>query len=151
MVRTSNAAHALMVASLLTAGCGNDYDAFVTGRVTLAGAPLTRGTVSFMPQSAGPPASGSIAADGIYELRTGRAESISSGPYIVTVTANEPPTQAQGEDGGPLPLGKAITPRWYADPATSGLAYTVKPGKNEINLDLSTTPPPGYKPPSPRR
>lgn len=142
----------LVAASLLgIAGCGGPYDAAVNGVVTLAGNPLPRGTVSFMPQTSGPPAYGQIESDGKYLLSTGRAEGLISGAYTVTVTSNEPHAQSQSDDGGPLPLGKPITPAWYADPATSGLVYTVESGDNEINIELKSTPPPGWKPPPRRR
>ena len=136
---------------LLLAGCGGPYDSTVTGVVTLAGNPLPRGTVSFIPQSSGPSAYGMIESDGRYVIRTGREEGLPSGQYAVTVMANEAPAQARGKDGGPPPLGKPLTPLWYADAATSGLSYVVEPGDNEINIELTSTPPPGWKPPPGRR
>lgn len=139
------------IAVLFLAGCGGPYDSTVTGVVKLANQPLPRGTVSFIPQSQGPPAYGMIESDGKYSIRTGREEGLASGGYTVTVTANEPPTKSQGKDGGPAPLGKPITPAWYGDPATSGLTYAVKSGKNKIDIDLTTQPPPGWKPPRGRR
>jgi hypothetical protein len=135
---------------LLTAGCGGPYDSTVNGLVKFDGNPLPRGTVSFIPQSQGPPAYGMIGDDGMYKLRTGREEGLKSGSYIVTVAANEQ-TTVNVKNGGPPPLGKPITPEWYRNPTTSGLNFTVKPGKNEINLELSKTPPPGWKPATRRR
>lgn len=139
------------VGMLLMVGCGGPYDSTVTGMVTLAGNPLPRGTVSFIPQSQGAAAYGTIASDGRYVVRTGREEGVASGQYTVTVVASEPSAQARGKDGGPPPMGKSITPQWYGDAATSGLNYTVEPGDNEINIELTTTPPAGWKPPPGRR
>lgn len=141
----------LSIGMLLLTGCGGPYDSTVTGTVTLAGNPLPRGTVSFIPQSQGAAAYGTIENDGRYVVRTGREEGIASGQYAVTVVASEPPAQARGKDGGPPPMGKPITPEWYGDASTSGLNYTVESGDNEINIELSTTPPPGWKPPPGRR
>jgi hypothetical protein len=87
-----------------------------------------------------------IEPDGKYKLRTGREEGLKSGAYTATVAANEVST-ARGKNGGPPPMGKSITPDWYRDPATSGLTFNVEPGDNEFNIDLTTTAPPGWKPP----
>jgi hypothetical protein len=136
---------------LASTGCGGMYDATVTGVVKLDGNIVPHGTVSFAPQSAGPTAFGQIQSDGAYQLRTGREEGLPPGQYIATVAANEPPAAARSADGGPSPLGKPITPEWYRDPATSGLAFTVESGDNVFDLELKSTPPPGWKPPPARR
>lgn len=148
--RGISAAVVLGLVLLTTAGCGGTYDAAVMGAVKLNGNPVPRGTVTFAPQSTGPAAYGLIQADGTYVVHTGREEGLPSGQYVVTVAANEAPT-AQGRDGGPPPTGKPITPEWYRDPTTSGLNFTVEPGDNQINLDLTTTPPAGWTPPRGRR
>src|SRR5215213_555835 len=148
------ASFALGVSCLLVfslTGCGGMYDATVTGIVTLDGKEVPTGAVSFAPQSAGPPAFSIIASDGKYNRRTGREEGIPTGQYVATVMANEAPAAAARKDGGPLPLGKSIIPDWYRDPATSGLSFNVEPGNNEINLKLTSTPPPGWKPAPARR
>ena len=138
------------LAVVMLAGCGSPYDAEVTGIVTLDSVPLPSGVVSFAPQGPGAMANGQIGSDGKYQLWTGREEGLASGHYVITVIATES-TGDRGKNGGPPPMGKLITPAWYQDPATSGLSYTVKPGDNEIELKLFKTPPPGYKPPAPRR
>ncbi len=139
-----------IVVCIATCGCGGMYDSTVSGVVTLSGAPVPRGTVKFLPTSAGPSAYGTIASDGRYEVTTGREEGLPSGSYTVTVVANEPSTPNTNSALPPTP-GKPLAPPWYRDPATSGLAFTVEPGDNEINIDLNTTPPPGWKPPPGRR
>jgi len=138
----------LMWASLV--GCGGAYDAAVSGVVKLDGNVVPRGTVTFAPDGGGPTAYGLIQSDGAYQLRTGREEGLPTGKYSVTVAANEAPVAA-GRDGGPPPTGKAITPEWYRNPAASGLSYAIKNGDNEINIDLTSTPPPGWKPTPGRR
>ena len=139
---------AFVAAALIAAaGCGGVYDSTVTGVVKLNGNVVPRGTVSFVPNAAGPAAYGLIQSDGAYSLHTGREEGLPAGQYTVTVAANEPPATPTSKDGGPPPTGKPITPAWYRDPATSGLSFEVKAGDNEIILELTSTPPPGWKPP----
>ena len=133
----------LMLLSVV--GCGGPYDATASGTVKFNGAPVTRGTVSFTPQGTGAPAYGQIGSDGTFTLRTGREEGLNSGSYAVTVAANEAP--APNPKGGPPPMGKSITPEWYRDAATSGLTIVIEPGANAVNLELTATPPPGWKPP----
>jgi hypothetical protein len=132
----------LLVAS---SGCGGVYDSSARGIVSLDGKSLPRGAVTFHPVSGGPAAYAMIREDGSYSIRTGREEGLPAGEYEVSVSANEP-SVAQSSNGGPPPPGKLITPAWYRMKETSGLKFTVKPGKNEINLDLSTKPPAGWNP-----
>jgi hypothetical protein len=69
-------------------GCGGTYDASVSGIVTLDGAPVPRGMVSYQPVSGGPAAYAPIQENGEYVVRTGRENGLPSGEYDVTVTAN---------------------------------------------------------------
>jgi hypothetical protein len=133
--------------ALTVAGCRGTYDASAKGLVTLNGAALSRGWVAFHPTSGGAAAYASIESNGSYVMRTGAVEGLRPGDYLVTVSANEPPTQLHSKDGGPMPAGKLITPDWYALKDKSGLAASVKPGKNEINLELTSKPPAGWKSP----
>jgi hypothetical protein len=126
------------------AGCGGVYDSSVSGMVTLDGNPVPRGTVSFHPASPGPAGYARIDSDGSYFVRTGREDGLPHGDYQVTVIASEPPAVSQSANGGPPPAGKPITPPWYRATETSGLKFTVQPGKNEINLELKSQPPAGW-------
>lgn len=137
---------AAVVAVAATAGCGGPYDATLTGTVTLDGNALPRGTVAFHPLSGGPGAYATIDPDGTYDVRTGRERGLPAGEYEVTVTAHEPSTITQTATGGPPPPGKAITPAWYRWKESSGLRVTVDRGSNEINLELTSQPPPGWNP-----
>jgi hypothetical protein len=128
------------------AGCGGTYDSTASGVVSLDGTVVPRGTVSFQPNAGGPASYAPIDENGAYSVRTGREEGLPSGDYAVTVTANEPPASAQSAGGGPPPPGKAITPPWYRVKTTSGLNFTVEPGDNEINLELTSQPPAGWNP-----
>lgn len=133
------------------AGCGGVYDSSVTGLVTLDSSPVPRGTVTFKPAGSGSSAYGQIQPDGTYVLRTGREEGLPPGSYQVTVVANEPPAVAQTAAGGPPPPGKPITPSWYKQTQTSGLSFNVESGSNEIDLELTSTPPAGWQDPAQRR
>jgi hypothetical protein len=133
-----------MAAASSLVGCGSKYDASVTGAITFDGKPLPRGTVKFAPEGSGPAAYGLIGSDGTYTIMTGRERGLPVGPYIVTVVANEPSVPGPNPSLPPAP-GKPITPPWLRDQTKSPLKYTVNSGKNQINLDLTSTPPPGYK------
>jgi len=126
-------------------GCGGTYDSAVTGKVTLDGNAVPRGVVAYQPSSGGPAAYATI-ENGSYVIYTGREKGLPSGDYQVTVVANEPSAEKSAK-GGPPPPGKLITPLWYRSKDTSGLKYTVQHGSNEINLELSSQPPAGWKPP----
>jgi hypothetical protein len=134
---------------MFVGGCGGQYDSSVTGIATLNSTPLPRGTVKFTPEQAGPSGYGLIESDGSYSIMTGREDGLPSGSYVVTVVANEPSIPNKDPSLPPTP-GKAITPPWYRDPAHSPLKQTVETGSNEINLDLTSQPPPGWKPPARR-
>jgi hypothetical protein len=127
-------------------GCGGSYESTVAGVVKLDGNVVRRGLVAFHPVSLGPPATSVINEDGSYNVRTGRESGLPPGEYQVTVSANEPPAMERTETGFPPPSGKMITPMWYLSKENSGLKFTVEPGDNEFNLELTSTPPAGWKP-----
>ena len=131
--------------AVLASGCGGPYDASVTGVISLDSAPLPRGTVKFLPEQPGPPGYGMIGSDGAYEIMTGRERGLQSGSYVVTVVANEEAIPNPEPSLPPKP-GRPITPPWYRNHVQSPLKYTVVPGSNEINLDLSSQPPAGWNP-----
>jgi hypothetical protein len=126
-------------------GCGGPYDASVQGIITLNNSPLPRGTVKFTPEQTGPSGYGLIDNSGSYLIMTGREEGLPSGPYVVTVVANEPSTPNSDPSLPPRP-GKPLTPPWYRDQSHSPLRYSVEPGNNEINLELTSQPPAGWNP-----
>lgn len=129
----------------LFAGCGGPYDAAASGVVTLDGTIVPRGTVSFTPVKGGPAAYAVIEENGGYKVRTGREFGLPSGEYQVTIIANEPPAMEKSASGGPPPGGKPITPAWYRMKETSGLKFNINPGGNDVNLELTTKPPSGWK------
>jgi hypothetical protein len=67
--------------------------------------------VAFYPTAGCPAVYGIIRVDGSYAMMTGREPGFPSGPP------------------------------WYRSKNTSGLRFTVTPGYNEVNLELTTKPP----------
>jgi hypothetical protein len=145
---------ALMMSLVAAIGCSNSSnDATVQGTVTIDGVLATRGTVSFHPVDKGPLSVGQIHPDGSYALRTGAgntidpdAAKIPAGEYVVTVMVmGDSPDVAAKDDGSPPAAGPRLTAIKYAHKETSGLSYTVKPGRNVFALELvgaGSDPPP---------
>lgn len=126
---------AVGLAVALLAGCG-DSQPTLTGVVTLDGAPLANGNISFLPAGEGAGASATIGPDGAYDVRTGSVRGLAPGEYVVTVSANGPPITKRGSD---LPLpGKLLTPKKYSTSRTSDLRATVQPGENTLNFELTS-------------
>jgi hypothetical protein len=144
MCRTTIHAVALVVVVVTIAGCGGPFDSTAKGVVTLDGTALPSGWVTFYPTAGGPPAYGRIDESGSYFMQTGRSTGLPAGEYQVTVIANEPPKELRAKDGGPPPPGKQITPAWYCTKDKSGLSVTVKPGRNTLDLELTSKPPAGW-------
>jgi hypothetical protein len=121
-------------------GCGSGL-ADVSGQVTLDGQPLhggngdTRVTVQFLPATGtGTTAIGLADENGNYTLRTGSQAGIPPGEYLAICTA----AQIVSSPTGGAPGGRRITPEKYASARTSGFKFTVEPGRNEINLAMSS-------------
>jgi hypothetical protein len=106
--------------------------AVVTGKVTLAGHPVTAGTVLFM-TDAGDAAAAELADDGRYTLRCR--------PDLFKIAITPPPPV----DPLSLPAGApkqaaakpAEIPRRYHDFGTSGLVFEAKQGDNQFDIALS--------------
>lgn len=130
----------LLVALLVIvhSGCGgNGESAIVTGVVTLDGAPLERGIVTFAgaTDSLGAPASGQIQGDGSYQVQIGQSGKVIAGEYVVTVAARAP--SIESPNGGPPTPGPLLTPEKYTDANRSGLRYHIRPGRNVIDIALT--------------
>ena len=126
---------------LSLSGCGNGL-AKVSGQVTLDGQPLRGGngnvrvTVQFQPASGvGSTAIGLADENGIYILGTGSKTGIPPGEYFVTCSAQElvPTKTAQNMNGV-----RQVTDAKYANAKTSGLKFTVEPGKNQFDIPLQS-------------
>ena len=124
---------AVIVAALLAAGCsrGSPPAAVVSGKVTLAGSPLTAGTVLFM-TDAGDAAAAELSADGSYLLNC-RPDR-----FKIAITP-PPPVDPLSVPAGTVarPAAKQTEiPRRYHDFGTSGLVFEAKQGHNQFDIPL---------------
>lgn len=144
MPRRTAAIHSLLAVctALVAVGCGKEEAprAIVRGNVTLNGAPLTEGAVTFIPASGGIGRS-PIAPDGSYSLiGQDKKEGVAPGNYTVIVM----PSMAQIKKAQVDPLVSVKTseiPSAYNNLTTSPLKYAVEVGPNMIDLVLEKTPP----------
>jgi hypothetical protein len=118
------------------AGCTNAPPDFqptpVSGKVLHKGQPLAEATVTFHPMGGLPPSNPLNAItdeDGRFRM-TFRQENdgVPPGEYAVTIVL-----RARRQDGDDqVRNGKNLLPPRYADPDTSGLLVTVRPGENNL-------------------
>ncbi len=139
------------VALLGLVGCGGPYDASVEGMVTLDGSPIASGIISFVPQQGGVPAYARSDDSGHYEVYTGSRAGIHPGQYGVTIVARGQAKETHAATGGPGAAGARLTPAWYGSSKYTPLKADVEPGSNEINLELSSDPPPDWEPPGKKK
>jgi hypothetical protein len=120
-----------LVLLLVHFGCGRGPEmAPVSGRITVGGQPVERGSVLFVPDGSGTAAAANIEPGGAYVLRTGlETQGAAVGRYRVGIGGRGL------DDPEALPPNRVLHPR-YANPRRSGLTAEVKPGPNEINFDL---------------
>lgn len=119
----------------MSAGCGKRLPATVEGQVTLAGQPISSGSVVFYPEAGGAAVHGDVGPDGRYQLRTGRAEGLQTGEYRVTVmyrrgkpTLDMTPAQIDALD---------IAPTRYRHRDKTDLRFTIESGANTIDIPLA--------------
>lgn len=132
---------------MLLAGCGSDARSVdhveVTGKVLLDGKPLPGGKVTFVAVNGGFASSGTIDENGNYQINAPVGEA------QIGVT-NRMLQGRPGSKGGPPTVTKAeakerqpLKGRWmkipshYEDPYSSGLKFTVKPGSQSHDIELS--------------
>ncbi len=138
---TRGAAGAAAILALQLTGCGGGPElppmAPVSGKVTLNGTPLTRGTVQFVPDKSqgtqGPPALGMIGPDGRYSLKTAGVEGAIVGHHKVRVESRQQPK----DETDTMP--PSLIPERYGNENASGLAFEVQAGqKNDIPISLTS-------------
>lgn len=144
---------------LVAYGCGGETGPEthpVTGTVTLDGEPVEGATVSFSPAEGGVRAAvGETDATGRYTLTTMRSgDGAMAGSFNVrvfkyeveegTVATGPPPTEDQeytddyaGAAREATPPPENLLPDRYADARGSGLSYTVVPGENTYDIELT--------------
>ena len=126
--------------SLAFAGCGETRNEFeIKGTVTINGAPIQNGTISFVAADGIAQTSGGQITDGAYQAM------VPPGPKIVEVLGNE----VAGEE--PLYKGvpnsptrkvlKTVTPTIYGAASTSTLKTTITGNSGDVNFNLEGKPP----------
>ncbi len=140
---------------------------FVEGVVTLDGKPLEAATVGLTPVSGGLPAYGNTDAAGVFRLTSSRGglpgAGAVAGDYRVSVrkvkeelgpaeSAENPEAtaepsiedyerwleQQQQQNRRRVPRVTSLVPERYTNPETSGLIATIEPGRNRLELKLTS-------------
>jgi len=128
-------------------GCGgggiSGAKGTVSGKVTVDGAPLAKGTIIFVGENNGDTASAILNSDGTYALKYGDGFSIPAGDYRVAFTASNagetPPDPMALMDNPEKYKPNTQIPAKYLDSKTSGLVSVVNAGSNsDVNFDLKT-------------
>jgi hypothetical protein len=124
-------------------GCGGSGSSEalvpVSGKVTIGGAPLTRGSISFRADKARGNKStaepyGEIKSDGTYTLYTNKKPGAPAGKYIVLVEASE-----DVDPNKPSATPKAIVHPKYSDPDMPILQVDVVENPKPGQYDLAVT------------
>lgn len=135
MSRTS--ASLLSACLLLAAGCGGEGQktAVVKGTVTFQGKAVTTGTVTFVPDAGGPPATGEIRPDGTFAMTTYKSgDGAVLGKHKVFIVAMEDMSGKLPEERKPLP--NPVIPIKYTSLATSPLTADVGDRENSVEFEL---------------
>jgi len=133
----------LSMVALLTVGCGkHSTNGHVTGRVTVAGTRLSKGTILFENVRGGVSLFVNVNADGTYVVKTYKEDGLPPGDYRVAIRPEAassgpvalvtPPDLQKAADTSPIPAK-------YRSAATSGLTIQVKQGSN-APFDFDLTP-----------
>lgn len=144
----------LIASLLLLAGCGTRGPklGMVAGKVTMDGQPLPEVIVTFVPAEGGVSSSGLTNQDGVYLLSCSLGQGAVVGQHRVYVQSKPP--NAPGDSLVPDEDDPSYRPDPYASvrapvfeeklPAryntNSELVREVKPGKNMIDLELTSQP-----------
>lgn len=118
----------------LLAGCTGSPagpSAVVTGKVTLAGTPLTTGAVLFMTDD-GQAATSELGSGGAYAVKC------QPGHFKVAVMPPPPVDPLTVPAGAsPPPANQPSIPKRYQDFGSSGLSFEVKAGENKFDIALT--------------
>lgn len=134
-----------------TTGCSKNPrsvgHADVSGQVLFQGKPLPGGQVTFVTVKGGFTSAGPIDENGNYHIEAPLGEVIIGVDNQMLVKNRRSPQKVShpkqpGEDQEHTIKGRFVDiPSQYGDPSTSGLKYTVQPGTQTHNIELSATPP----------
>jgi hypothetical protein len=143
---------------VLSAGCGERprsvEHAEVKGKVLFQGKPLPGGTVSFVAVNGAFAWTGRIDENGNYEVKAPVGEvrigvdnrmlqdrgAIQGGEVKTLREKMEDEAPKDQSSAGRLKGRYVPIPKSYTDPTTSGLTYTVKPGPQTHDIELSANP-----------
>ncbi len=127
----------------LAVGCSGTTDDLpreaVTGTVTLDGAPLPSGSISFSPDGGGPGGGGGTIKDGRFSIA--RDVGLPPGNYTVAINSSKPredrtkPAQAGG--GKAVDVAKELIPTKYNSKSTLKVEIK-KGGGNDLKLALES-------------
>jgi hypothetical protein len=119
-------------------GCGsNEFGSTAKGVVTLDGNPITPGLVTFAPEDpTAVPAVSDLDPNGGFELTTNKKPGLAPGKYRVAIQAFRPPNIPEGQRT--MTPSERLVPEKYFDVNTSGLEYTVEPGENSFDIELTS-------------
>jgi len=136
----------------LMGGCGkNPHSAEhveVSGRVLFQGKPLPGGQVNFVAVNGGFASSGIIDENGNYQVKAPVGDVEIGVNNAMLKSQGRGPTQIPHAKKAGAPEKQPLKGRWvnipssYADPHASGLKYTVKPGSQSHDIELSANPTP---------
>jgi len=119
----------LVLAIVVASGCsGGKPEGSVSGKVTYQGNPVAGGSVNFL-STAGVGAQAPI-SNGTYSVNG----PLATGEYAVYVAPPLPTPQPPGTKPAPPP--KFEVPTKFQDAKTSGLKVSVKPGKNDLPIEI---------------
>jgi hypothetical protein len=121
---------------VICVGCSDRNLATVKGTVSLDDRPLDGGSVIFYPKTPGPLAYSAISPDGSYNLRTASRAGLMPASYVAIVSYRS----GMPSSGMTLRQIQALekVPIRYCDQDTSDLHEDVQPGRNSIDLKLTT-------------
>ena len=132
-------AFSIVVVTAMLAGCSSG-DQFptekVSGKIMYRNAPVTTGTVVFVPEGDMPSATGEIKPDGTFQLTTyDEHDGAVIGKHSVMVTAVEDMSNMLPEERSGTP--RSLVPPKYSNYTTSGLTAEVTEGEpNSVTLEL---------------
>ena len=139
----------------LVSGCSGSgiVTGYVEGVITLNGEPVPSATITFTPKADadGQAATGFSNENGVYKLTTqgGKDEGGAiPGEYFVAISKSDVPIirldqgsydqqTVQSSAPGVTPRFDSKLPKYYGNPATSGLTATVNKGRNNIPFELT--------------
>lgn len=120
-----------VIVLLMVAGCGGPSTGTVKGKVSFAGQAVKGWIVQLESAKTGTGASAALDGDGNFAF----AEPLAEGKYVACFVMPLPEPPAPGVPKTALPAGTKLPAKYLSK--SSGLAVDVKPGVNEISLELA--------------